>query len=124
MTVQQIRKWTVTEKNKHKESLTRSRRNIHLNNISSVTPHSLAKERTFVHISKGSDCSRCQEERCVDEELQLAAVTNESMAASASTAKQQPRCLASGREEKIDSTGEHIRPRTRSQTVWGKTDVA
>lgn len=110
MTVQQIRKRTVTEKNKHKESLTRSQHNIHLNNISNIMPHSLAGGRTFVHVSKGSECSRCQEVHCVDEGLQLAAVTNESMAASASTAKQQPRCPTSGREEKIDSTGRHIRP--------------
>lgn len=64
-----------------------------------VMTHSLAGEVSFVHVSKGNTCSRCQGERCAGEGLQLEAVTKESVAASASTAKQQPWCLTSGREE-------------------------
>ncbi|KAM7423124.1 hypothetical protein PAMA_010920 [Pampus argenteus] len=49
--------------------------------------HDLAGERTLVHVSKGNTCNRCQEERCGGEGIQLVAVTKESTASSASTAK-------------------------------------
>lgn len=67
----------------------RSPHNIVLN-ITSIMMHGLAGERIFVHVSKDNTCNHCQEEHYVVEGLQLAAVTKESMAASASTAKQQP----------------------------------
>lgn len=63
-------------------------------------PQSGWRENFFAHVRKGNTCNRCQEEHCVGEGLQLAAVTKESMASSALTAKKQPRCLTSGRVEK------------------------